>query len=138
MRDSAVRLAWFGAIGVLATALHYATVVALVRGAGWNPLAANVAGWLAAFAGSFAGHYFKTFREPGLRAAVALPRFFAIALAGFLANQALYGLLLGHTPLRYDLAVIVVAIVVAVMTYLLSRHWGFKPVEQTEIQTKPL
>lgn len=127
MRDSAVRLAWYGAVGVLATAVHYATVVALVRGAGWNPLAANVAGWLMAFACSFAGHYFKTFRDSGLRAAEALPRYFAIALTGFLANQALYGLLLRHTPLRYDLAVIAVAIVVAVLTYFLSRHWGFKP-----------
>jgi len=117
---------WFGLVGLLATAAHYAAVVALVRGAGWEPIPANVAGWCTAFALSFSGHYFKTFRAPGVRVVVAARRYFVIAGIGFAANQSGYALLLRFTPIRYDLAVLVVALAVAVLTYLLSRHWAFR------------
>jgi len=120
------RLVTFGAVGVLATFVHFVCVRGLVAVAEWRPLPANLVGWCVAFAFSFAGHFFVTFRSPQLRAATALRRFFAVAAMGFVANQTLYAMLIKYTSLRYDWAVIVVSLIVAGSTYLLSRMWAFK------------
>lgn len=107
--------------------MHLATVIALVRWGQWSPPGANVVGWLLAFVCSFAGHHRTTFRDanaPVVRAAV---RFFGVSALGFAANQGAYILLLRVTWLRYDVALAMVLLVVAAMTYLLGRHWAFQP-----------
>jgi putative flippase GtrA len=127
MRATATRLALFGAVGLSALAVHYAVVVLLVGHAGMPPIAANVAGWLVAFSVSFFGHFSGTFRHPDLRAQQAVRRFLVVSLLGFAANQGGYALLLHITAIRYDVAVIVVSLAVAAMTYVLSRAWAFRP-----------
>jgi len=57
---------------------------------------------------------------------VALPRFFALSLAGFALNETGYALLLRWTALPYDLALACVLLAVAVMTYLLGSSWAFR------------
>lgn len=124
------RIGWFVAVGATAAAVHLTTVVALVRWGGWSPPVANVLGWLVAFACSFAGHWHTTFsgsNAPVLRAA---RRFFAVSALGFAINQAAYLLLLKLSGLRYDLALALVLVGVAVMTYLLGRRWAFRPAGQ--------
>jgi putative flippase GtrA len=50
-----------------------------------------------------------------------------VSVGGFVANAAAYAALLRLTPLRYDVALALVLIVVAAATFLLSRRWVFKP-----------
>ncbi|WP_145979304.1 GtrA family protein [Ramlibacter tataouinensis] len=121
-----VRLSWFVAVGCTAAALHFGTVVQLVETLGWVPLLANVAGWLLAFVVSFLGQWLLTFRGRGATWMHALPRFFAISLAGFLANESAYALLLRFSALRYDVLLAGVLVGVAVTTYLLSSRWAFR------------
>lgn len=121
-----IRIGWFVAVGLGATLVHLAVVVALVRWRGWNPLPANVAGWLTAFACSFWGHWLRTFERSVLHPAVSARRFLVISALGFVANQAAYGFLMKYTGMRYDLAVIAVSAFVAGATYLLSLHWAFR------------
>lgn len=125
MRAVPLRMAFFIAVGCAAAAVHLGTVVLLVSHLAWAPLAANVAGWLVAFAVSFTGHRLLTFRTnaaPGWR---ALRRFFGVSLAGFAANELTYAALLHLSGLRYDLLLAIVLVLVAVMTYLLSSRWAF-------------
>lgn len=124
---SARRIAWFVAVGTGAAAVHLATVIALVRWGGWSPLAANVLGWLVAFACSFAGHHRTTFRDANAPVTRAAGRFFAVSALGFAANQGAYVLLLRVSWLRYDVALAIVLVAVAAMTYLLGRRWAFQP-----------
>ncbi len=121
------RVGWFVAVGTAAAAVHLATVIALVRWAGWSPATANVVGWLLAFVCSFAGHHRTTFRDADAPVARAAGRFFAVSALGFAANQAAYVLLLRLPWLRYDLALALVLVAVAAMTYLLGRRWAFQP-----------
>jgi putative flippase GtrA len=121
-----VRLARFVAVGCTAAAVHFGVVVLLVESLGLGPLAANVAGWLVAFVVSFSGQWLLTFRGRGAPWQQALRRFFVVSLAGFLANEALYALLLRISTVRYDLLLAMVLVVVAVMTYLLSSRWAFR------------
>lgn len=105
--------------------MHWCVVVALVSRLGWWPLVANVAGWLTAFTVSFAGHHRWTFRGHGGAAGASARRFFLVSAGGFVTNEAAYAWLLRDGAHRYDLALAVVLAAVAVVTYLLSRHWAF-------------
>ena len=121
------RVGWFLAVGSAAAAVHLATVVALVRWGSWSPAVANVVGWLTAFACSFFGHHLTTFSDAGAPLGRAARRFFAVSALGFAANQAAYVLLLRLSGLRYDLALALVLVGIAVMTYFLGRRWAFRP-----------
>jgi putative flippase GtrA len=120
------RLAWFTAVGCTAAAIHWGVVVMLVEALGWPPLLANVAGWLVAFVASFLGQWHLTFRGRGVGWIDALPRFFAISLAGFLTNETMYAVLLRFSGARYDVLLAGVLVAVAIMTYLLSSRWAFR------------
>jgi putative flippase GtrA len=127
MRDVAShrRVALFIAVGCSAALVHWLIVVGLVSAWHWHPLAANVCGWLGAFGVSFAGHQGLTFRGHGRARGAAAVRFLAVSAAGFAINEAAYALLLHFTGQRYDLVLAAVLILVAVLTYRLSRHWVF-------------
>jgi putative flippase GtrA len=119
------RLARFVAVGCTAAAVHFGIVVLLVESRIATPLAANVVGWLVAFVVSFAGQHRLTFADRSAPVLQAARRFFAISAAGFAVNEAAYGLLLHVSAIRYDLALAIVLVAVAVMTYVLSSRWAF-------------
>ena len=121
------RVGWFIAVGTAAATVHLATVVVLVRWGGWSPPVANVLGWLVAFGCSFFGHHLTTFSDAQAPMARAARRFFAVSALGFVANQAAYVLLLRLSGLRYDLALALVLVGIAILTYLLGRRWAFRP-----------
>ena len=119
------RLARFIAVGCLAAAVHWALVVTLVDRWHWHPLAANVMGWLVAFAFSFAGHHHLTFKGHGAAPGIAALRFFMVSVLGFAVNECAYALLLQWSGRRYDILLAAVLIGMAGVTYLLGRHWAF-------------
>lgn len=125
------RIATFIVVGATAAAVHLAVVVALVEAGVAAPLVANVAGWLVAFCVSFAGQHRLTFGDREARARHAAPRFFLLSAAGFAANEAAYALALRYSPMRYDVALALVLLLVAVMTYVLSSAWAFRRSAET-------
>ena len=119
------RLHWFIVVGCFAALVHWAVVVTLVSRAGWQPVTANVVGWLVAFCFSYAGHRRWTFGRDGVPVGRSLRRFFVISAAGFMVNETAYALLLHWGGLRYDAVLAFVLLGVAGFTYWLSRHWAF-------------
>jgi putative flippase GtrA len=119
------RLARFVAVGCAAAAVHFGVVVLLVENRVATPLAGNIVGWLLAFVVSFAGQHRLTFADRSAPLLRAARRFFAISAAGFAINEAAYALLLHVTAVRYDVALGIVLVGVAVMTYVLSSRWAF-------------
>lgn len=117
-------LLWFGAVGVTAAAVHFSVVLLLVSQLRVPALTANVAGFVVAFCVSFIGHQRLTFAARAASARQSLPRFAAVALLGFVSNELLYALLLA-LGMEYRLALGLVLVAVAGMTWLLSRHWAF-------------
>ena len=120
------QVARFAVVGAAAAATHFVVAVACVRALRIDPQLANVAGFLVAFTISFLGQWRWTFAAHAAPLARALPAFFAVALGGFAANALAYRLLLTYTPLRYDVALALVLIFVAAMTFVLSRFWAFR------------
>jgi putative flippase GtrA len=117
-------LLWFGAVGACAAAVHFGVVWLLVSQQLAPALAANVAGFVIAFGVSFAGHHSLTFAGGPASARQSLPRFALVAVLGFVSNELLYAVLLS-LGIEYRLALLSVLVAVAVMTWLLSRHWAF-------------
>jgi len=117
---------WFVAVGCIAAGVHWLVVVALVEAAGWHPLVANVAGWSLALIVSFGGHHRLTFRGHGAPVARSAMRFVLVSAAGFGVNETVYALSLGWSRLGYQSLLAIVLALVAVMTWLLSRHWVFR------------
>ncbi len=119
-----VELVRFGIVGIAAMAIHWC-VVALLVPLGFTPLIANVIGFCVAFNVSFFGHHHWTFASPDNQKNT-FRRFAGVAILGFISNEALYALLLEFTRLDYRVALLIVLIAVAGMTYLLSRLWAFR------------
>jgi putative flippase GtrA len=125
MRNAAVRVICFIAVGGAAALTHLGVVVVLVSRHGQLPLAANVLGWLVAFIVSFAGHWVLTFRSRQAPLWRAVRRFFGVSATGFAANEIAYALVLQWSSLRYDVILALVLVGVAGITYLLSSRWAF-------------
>lgn len=116
----------FGLVGAAAAATHFAVAVACVRWVALDPQIANVVGFLVAFAVSFAGQWRWTFAAQAAPVARALPSFFLVSILGFATNAIAYRWLLTHTRLRYDVALALVLIGVAAVTFVLARFWAFR------------
>jgi putative flippase GtrA len=119
------RLFWFVATGCVAAAVHFGVVVGLVGRFGMPPLLANVGGWAVALGVSFVGHLRLSFADQAAPAARSARRFLLVSALGFGINESAYALLLLDGGLGYRVALAAVLLGVAVVTYLLSRHWAF-------------
>jgi len=112
-------------VGVSALLTHWLIVVLLVPLVGLHPLLANVIAFLVAFNVSYFGHRHLTFKASERSHRRTLPRFATVAASSFMLNEALYWALLQFTPLRYDIAMLLVLGSVAVLTYVLGKFWAF-------------
>lgn len=118
------QLARFGVVGVAAMGVHW-VVVATIVPLGLTPLIANIIGFAMAFNVSYFGHRNWTFASTQAHA-TTLSRFLGVAIASFVLNEAMYSLLLRFTALDYRIALLIVLVGVAAMTFVLSRFWAFR------------
>ena len=123
MLAEARRITRFGIVGVAALLTHMAIAWLMLERLTGSPYAASLAGFVAAFCVSFLGHHHFTFAE-GQGYVKTLPRFFAVAVSGFLAS-----LLVLHAVATYGLpkmvSMMVSILVIPALTYLAARLWAF-------------
>lgn len=117
------QLVRFGCVGTVAAALHLAVVSLLVVLLEMPPLLANVAGFGVAFQVTYFGHRQWTFRA-GKRSG-DYGRMLLLSVAAFALNECLYAVLLQTTPLDYRVALGIVLVAVAGLTFIGSRLWVF-------------
>ncbi len=122
-------LFWFGVVGVTAMLVHLGCVALVLVPLGLDPLIANIVAFLIAFQVSHAGHQRLTFGHHEAPAARSRLRFFGVALTSFIVNELMYWALLRFTPLDYRLALAIVLVAVAALTFVIARHWAFAPGE---------
>ena len=119
-------MAWFIVVGCAAAAVHWTVATACVAWAGLAPLWANVLGWLVAFGVSFAGHHHLTFRGHGVPVRDSMRRFFLLSALGFSINEATYAVALHVSRMGYQVLLGGVLVLVALLTWVLSRLWVFR------------
>jgi putative flippase GtrA len=116
---------WYLVAGGIATAVHYAVLIALVE---WLVLAAAPSATVGALCGAGASYLLNrrmTFANSGAGHGQALPRFLAIALLGALLNGALVWLGVQQFGWHYLLAQALATVVVVGLTFRLNRLWTF-------------
>lgn len=115
----------FAVVGGCAAAVHFSSVIALVEFLSIQPAIANIYAFLIAFNVSFLGQRFFTFHDTSEPLLVTLPRYFLISLASFVLNEFLFSIAIYIFQIRYYIALAVVVIFVAILTYILSKRWAF-------------
>jgi putative flippase GtrA len=118
------RIAVFGIVGVAASVVHYLVALGAMRLGAGTIFLANLAGFCAAFALSYVGHYHLTFTASAAHRQ-ALPRFFATALIGLAINTLVLALLVWLTGAENIRFVAIAILVAAGSVFLLSRRWAF-------------
>lgn len=116
----------FAAVGAAAAATHLAAVALLVHLGQLAPLRANVLAFLVAFVISYNGHALLTFAASGARGWATVARYFGVASLSFVGNELLYAAMLRWLAWHYLVSLGLVLVLVAVLTFLLSKFWAFK------------
>lgn len=115
----------FGITGTTAALVNFFSVVLIVEYAHLQPLVANIFAFLLAFNVSYFGHRFWTFGHKS-HGRESLPKFFTISITCFFLNEGLFALLLAKTQLHYTWALIITILIVAILSFVLSKLWAFK------------
>ena len=115
----------FGIVGIAATVTHVAIAWCANHLAGLVPYLANSLGFGIAFAVSYLGHFYWTFRrrDGHLKAQV---RFAVVAGTGFALNNVIIWVTVDRLGLSFDLALVLIVLLVPPATWLLSRLWAFR------------
>jgi putative flippase GtrA len=123
----------FGLVGSAATAVHVVLFAVFFDALSMPSLQANLIAFTFAFFVSFFGHFHFTFRagrvpeaEPRLTRRRAMARFLAVAMFGLLLNSAVVWLIVERLAWSYVYALILMATVVPVTVFALSRFWAFR------------
>jgi putative flippase GtrA len=118
---------WFIAVGAVASLTHIAVFALLQRIAPQLlPELSNAVGFLVAFAVSFMGHRWLSFKDAGTSVGQSLLRFIVVAGAGFACNEIVFSGLLRYAQWRPMLALVTALVVAAGQTFVLSRWWAFR------------
>lgn len=122
--EEVYRLARFGAVGVLATLVHFSVALAVGTIFGVSSVfLMNTFGFLAAVAVSFFGHYHFTFASRQSYA-LAFPKFFRVALAAYAASS-ICVFLTGYVHFSDIWRLILAVLVIPIISYIANKKLVF-------------
>jgi putative flippase GtrA len=116
----------FGAFGVVATLIHVAIFTSLVEWFGVAPVWASVPAFLCAMLFSYLANSKWTF-QVDVAHGTHLPRYTLVSLLGLGLNVLITYAVVDVLRLWYGFALGLVVTAVPVLTYLLNRHWTYRP-----------
>lgn len=116
---------WFIVSGGIATALHYAVLIALVEGLGLSAAPSAAIGTLCGAAVSYALNRRVTFAGTTTGHGQAVPRFIAVALLSAFLNGLLVWIGIHALGWHYMVAQALATVLVMGLTFRLYRNWTF-------------
>lgn len=129
LRHLSRQFAAFSGVGVVAAVVHYGLLIGLVEGAGWTPVAATLAGYVAGGVVSYAMNRRLTYASDRPHAQ-ATWRFAVVALVGFVLTGALMQAFTAWLGAPYIPAQLVTTGIVLFWSFLANRLWTFSRVER--------
>lgn len=124
LREEILRLARFGAVGAIATAIYYGLGLVLNLN-DWHPQVANVVAYCCANLFSFLGHFHFTFKVSG-KAASRMVKFALLGVLGYVISTAITAVSFEMLDLPAWIALALVVVSVTAVTWTASRFWIFK------------
>lgn len=121
---AALPFARYSLVGILATFVHYAVLVALIERAGVSAVLAAAVGATCGALAAYAGNRRFTFlsRAPHRR---ALPRFVLVAAVAAIANASIVWAGIELLHLHYLLPQLVATALILAAGFALNRNWSF-------------
>lgn len=121
-----LEIARFGVVGVGATVVQFASASALTwQFPLWPLQGVNLLAFLIAFCFSFTGQFFWTFRASGASLRRSLPKFFLVALCGYLVSAFVLNRL-QHAMIGNDhFKLLVSTLVIPPVTFTIGKFWAF-------------
>lgn len=116
---------WYIVAGGIATAVHYAVLIAFVELLGFSAAPSAAFGALCGAGVSYVVNRRIAFSDSGTGHIQALPRFLAIALLGAVLNGVLVWLGVQQFGWHYLLAQALATVLVMGLTFRLNRLWTF-------------
>jgi putative flippase GtrA len=129
LRHLSRQFAAFSGVGVVAAIVHYGLLIGLVEGAGWTPVPATLAGYVAGGVVSYAMNRRLTYASDRPHAQ-ATWRFAVVALVGFVLTGALMQAFTARLGAPYIPAQLVTTGIVLFWSFLANRLWTFSRVER--------
>lgn len=118
------QLFFFGAVGVAATATHYMVAVASVEILSLTLQIANFFGFIAAFAVSFLGQSYFTFRaKPSSN---MLIKYFALAGFNYLFSASILYFLAEYSSVGHRIALLITVLLIPIFTFIISKKYIFR------------
>lgn len=114
----------FAGVGVFGTIAHYLVLVLLVEGMALTPLLASSIGFTVGALVNYMLNYRFTFRSKR-RHREALPRFYLVAVAGFVINGLVMLILAEKLALQYLLAQVLATGIVLIWGFTANSLWTF-------------
>ena len=118
------RLVRFSIVGGLATVVYLAAALIAVELLSMSPMIGALAGFSASFVVSYIGHFHFTFAAPGRYRDYVL-RFAVSSLASFLISTLAMWSATKWFMIDYRIALVAIAIIIPICSYLLNRFWVF-------------
>jgi len=112
------------AVGAIGTSIHYATLIALVEGAGASPTLGSTAGALLGALTNYVLNYHLTFASKRPHA-ITMPRFLTVAALGVGLNALVMKSVTAQAPGHYLLAQLLASGLVLALGFLVNRLWTF-------------
>lgn len=116
----------YGVVGLINTAVHFLTTIALVEIGDFNPVPASVAGFLLAVLVSFLLNSRWTFGQTD-RMLERLLKFSAVSIFGMCLNTGVMYLAVETLNMHYLVGLLLVVFIVPPSNFLLNYFWSFRP-----------
>src|SRR5262245_22640515 len=131
------RLIRFSLVGAIATVVYVLAAMLAVERLGFGPMVGATVGFCASFAFSYVGHFHFTFAVPG-RYRDYVVKFGLSSIASFLSSTTVMWVATKLVGVDYRIALIAVAIIIPICSYLVNRFWVFlHPVDRAS-SSQPL
>ena len=116
----------FGSFGAVATLVHVVIFTVLVESFAVAPVRASIPAFLCAMLFSYVANSKWTFRVD-VEHGTHLHRYALVSLFGLALNTLITYVVVDVLRLWYGVALALVVAAVPLMTYLLNRHWTYRP-----------
>lgn len=115
----------FGAVGVIATLVHFGTLLVGVEQAGFSPVLMNGIAFCLAVGVTYFGQSVWVFRNQQ-RSMPQIVRFGVSVLVGLLGNMAIMAIAVNILHQHYAVGFFTALIVVPAATFVLNKFWVFR------------
>jgi putative flippase GtrA len=124
-------------VGAIATAIYMLTAMTAVERLHVSPMIGATLGFCASFAVSYIGHFHFTFAVPG-RYRDHVVKFAVSSIASFLISTAAMWLATKLLRIDYRIALIAIAFIIPICSYLVNRFWVFLHPVDAASSSRPL